>query len=441
VSHSISRRLLFSSLLVLAAFLGLAGTALDQAHRNSTEAALREELQAHVYALLAAADEDAAGRMRLPESLPSPAFNRPDSSLYAEVSGEQGRYHWRSASLLGRPALPAVARAPGTRVFRLVDDLAVFELGVSWEDATGTELNYSLAVATARERLASVQQAFRGTLWRWLGAIAAGLLLAQLVVLRWGLRPLHAMTAAVQRIERGESARIEGSVPRELQGLSDNLNALIDDSERRRERVRHSLADLAHSLKTPLAVLRGSAETLADDRAARLIREQTGRIDDIVRYQRQRATVAGGTAVTRPVPLRPIVARIGAGLEKVFADAGIRCEPALPPDLSLRADEGDLFELFGNLLENAFRHAHQRVRVEARREAGEIIVTVDDDGPGFDDAEVARLLRRGERADERHPGEGIGLAVVDEIVRQYRGSLAIDRAPGGGARVRLRLPA
>lgn len=186
---SITRRLLVSNLIVLAAFLGLAGTALDRAFRNSSEAAAREQLQAHVYTLLATANEDDRGRMRLPEVLAAPAFNTPDSGLYAEVEGENGTYHWRSGSLIGKDRRLVAGSLAGETTFRVVPGLAMFEQGVGWEDDTGTSVPYSLAVAMDTRALDAEQQTFRGTLWGWLGGVAALLLVVQTVLARWGWHP------------------------------------------------------------------------------------------------------------------------------------------------------------------------------------------------------------------------------------------------------------
>ena len=437
---SITRRLLVSNLIVLAAFLGLAGTALDRAFRNSSEAAAREQLQAHVYTLLATANEDDRGRMRLPEVLAAPAFITPDSGLYAEVEGENGTYHWRSGSLIGKDRRLVAGSLAGETTFRVVPGLAMFEQGVGWEDDTGTSVPYSLAVAMDTRALDAEQQTFRGTLWGWLGGVAALLLVVQTVLARWGLAPLRAMSAAVRRIENGQTSAIEGDVPRELESLSGNLNSLIRQNRTRQERVRNSLADLAHSMKTPLAILRGTAEQTVDNDLRRAIVEQSERIDQIVSYQRQRAAVAGVSSVTRSVDLAPVLRRLSAGLDKVHRDRGIHCDVSVRDPLTLRADEGDLFELFGNLLENAYKHAVKRVAIVGRHERDRIEIRIEDDGPGIAPDEVARLLRRGERADLRHPGEGIGLAVVDEIVRQYAGTLHIERAGLGGASVRVQLP-
>jgi two-component system sensor histidine kinase PhoQ len=441
VNLSITRRLLISNLLILAAFLGLAGAALDRAFRTSSEAVTQEQLQAYVFALLGAADTDQAGLMRLPQSLPAPAFNQPDSGLYAEVRGEAGAYHWRSGSLIGRAEELVRPTRPGETAFRLTPELALFDQGITWEDRAGQAVDYAITVAMDRGRLDAEQSGFRSTLWTWLGGVALLLLLAQLVSARWGLTPLREMAAAVRRVEDGAADRIKGEVPRELRGLSDNLNSLLEQSRARQERVRNSLADLAHSMKTPLAVLRGSVEQ-AEDRALRaLIEDQTRRIDEIVTYQRQRAAVAGSSGMTRPVALAPVLRRLAASLDKVHGERGLHCEILVDESLRLRFDEGDLFELFGNLMENAYKHCRHKVRVAASEADGGVEITIEDDGRGIPLDDAARLLRRGERADQRHPGEGIGLAVVSEIVRQYGGRLAVEAAGLGGARFRLVFPA
>ncbi len=441
MSRSITRRLLLSNLLILVAFLGFAGVALDNAFRNSVDTGTREKLQAYMYTLLAAAGEDAAGRMRLPKEITAPeAFNRPDSGLYAEVRGEQDRYRWRSASMLGQRTTMIQTTSPGESRFRYADGMAMFDIGIAWDDAYGEPIDYSLTIAIDGRSIEHQQDSFRGTLWVWLGGVALLLLAVQILLLRWGLRPLHDMSDAVRRLEQGESSRIEGPVARELQSLGDNLNSLIALSGQRQERVRNSLADLAHSLKTPLAILRGAAEHRPQDELSTLIDEQTRRIDDIVSYQRQRAAVAGGSGMTRPVAPKPIIERLCASLDKLHHERGIRHDLALADDDRLRADPGDLFELFGNLLENAYKHCRGRVRVVLRHEPRHLLIDIEDDGAGIATEDAERLLQRGERADQRHPGEGIGLAVASEIVRQYGGQLRIEQADLGGARIRLIFP-
>lgn len=431
MSGSISRRLLLASAVLVCLFLGLAGFSLDTAYRESSREALIASLQAHIYTLLAAAQDNPQGRLRMPVGMPTPQLNRPGSGLYASVSGENGHYQWRSGSLLGH-SYPANSEVPvGEKRVRDIDGLVELEQGISWQDYAGHANHYVLSVAADIDSLDDQQANFRHTLWGWLGGVGGLLLLTQLGLVRWSLRPLHRIAESVRAVETGRRERIEGPVPRELLPLTDNLNSLIAQSTARQQRLRHSLSDLSHSLKTPLSVLRGAASG-ADPELSRLIDEHIGRIDDIISYHRQRAAVAGSGALRPPLPVKPIIQRIGDSLQKVHQERALEYQMAISDELALRVDEGDLFELAGNLLENAFKHATRTVRVKA----GVAYLLVEDDGPGIAPDQVQRLLQRGQRADQQHPGEGIGLAVVDEIVRQYGGRLSIRRSALGGAAIR-----
>jgi len=193
-------------------------------------------------------------------------------------------------------------------------------------------------------------------------------------------------------------------------------------------------------MKTPLAVLRGAAEQLDESGLRTQIGDQVQRIDQMVSYQRQRAAVAGTSGVSHPVVLAPILRRLCSSLDKVHHDRDLQCTLQVPERLTLRADEGDLFELFGNLLENAYKHCRHQVHVTMQSQARLLQASIEDDGDGIASEDRQRLLRRGERADQRHPGEGIGLAVASEIIELYGGTLHIDNSALGGAALKLMLP-
>ncbi len=435
---SIGRRLLLVGTLLVAVFAGLAGWSLDSAFRRASETALAERLQAAVYTLLATAREDAQGRLRMPDDLPDPQFNRPDAGRYARIVGLQDGYRWHSRSLLGRelPASPPLATGR-TRLYRS-EGLMLLDQAIAWDDLQGRPLPYLITVASDTGALQAQQQQFRATLWGWLGLLSLLLLGLQLAALRWGLSPLYRIAEAIKRVERGDASELPRKVPVELEPLTRNLSALLQQAQARQERVRNSLADLAHSLKTPLTLLRGAAEEARDcPELARLVEEQVSRIDEIVGYQRQRAAVSGGTGLSPPVPLRPLAERIGRGLARLHAARGVTLELDLPEGLAPRIDQGDLLELLGNLLENAFRHARSRVRLSGSASPPRLVV--EDDGEGIPPEQAQRILQRGVRADQRHPGEGIGLAMVAEILAQYGGDIAIDASPLGGARFTLGL--
>jgi two-component system sensor histidine kinase PhoQ len=447
MSLSIHLRMVIAASFVLAAFFGLSGYALDKAFRASVEVALKDRLQGHVYALLAAADTNASGRMRMPETLPDPRFSNPDSGLYARITGEKGAYRWSSPSLLGRDLEFGSELGAGESRFQLSDSgegLHLFAFGLVWEDNKGRELAYTVVVAESGSGVAAQIGRFRLSLFLWLGGAALLLLIVQGVVLRWGLGPLRKVAQDLRRIKQGESDALDGDYPSELRGLTQNINLLIHHGQASQARYRNSLGDLAHSLKTPLAVLQGAVDSDDEVNLRQAIQEQVPRMSDIVQYQLQRAAAAGRSDMVQAVAVAPVLEKILNTLEKVYLDKGVTCHSELLGKARFFGDEGDLFEILGNILDNAFKYCRSRVRVQAQdisinaSEQSALVISVEDDGPGIGSEEVAELLRRGGRRDQQVPGQGIGLSITDEIVRLYGGQLEIGQSDLGGARITLR---
>ena len=440
--RSLHSRLLLAASLVLAGFLGATGLALDTAFRNSAEAAMQERLQSYIYALLAAADEDSNGHMIPPQALPEPRFSKPDSGLYAVIAEHHGETLWQSESLTGRTIPNAHQQQPGRRQFSelALDDLQLYSLafGVAWEDYAGEEALYTFTVAEDRAGFQAEVDSFRSTLWRWLGGMALGLLLAQGAILRWGLRPLRTVTSDLQSIQQGHSNRLDGQYPRELSGLTSSLNTLIDHSKSVQTRYRNSLDDLAHSLKTPLAILQSSESSGGDVQAEQsLIREQVERMDDIISHQLQRAAVSGRATLAKPVAVDKVVNRLLRTLDKVYLEKNITVERNLDPASSFVGDEADLTEILGNLLENAYKYCHGAVRVSVHALDAGIEILIEDDGPGIAPEQVHAILQRGTRMDESVPGQGIGLSMANEIISVYAGRLEFATSALGGALLRI----
>ncbi len=447
--RSIHSRLLLAASVVLAAFLGLGALALDDAYRDSAENAMQTQLMGQVYALLGAADADSQGRMRLPQSLPDPRFSNPASGLLAQVSGEKGGYHWHSPSAVGRQLPMPNGIPPGQPQFRYLpssEPLYLLSYALLWEDDSGAELAYLFVVAENAAPLQARVAAFRKSILIWLGGAALILLLVQGAVLRWGLKPLRQVAADLRMIETGERGRLEGDYPRELRRLTDGINSMIRHSAASRDRYRNSLGDLAHSLKTPLAVLQGAAEGEDTALLREAVSEQVARMNDIVQYQLKSAAAAGrGAGLAQATALRPILDRLIKTLQKVYQDKAIQCRCEVTAGTLFPGESGDLMECLGNILENAFKYARNRVTVSLDHDAngGEtaaICLCVADDGPGIPASVRERVLRRGERGDQQLPGQGIGLSVASEIVRLYGGELEIGESDWGGAVIRLRMP-
>ncbi len=440
---SLHTRILLAATTVLAAFFGITGLVLDSAYRHSAEAALQERLQGYAYALVAVMEPDAKGEVHITNALPIPRLFTPGSGLYGQVLRNDGRYAWVSPSAAGLAIPFPGGLRRGERRFQQLETpgglrLYSFNLGVSWQEAAGPARSYTFSVAEVLDTLEADIRGFRRTLWGALGMVAVVLLAVQGLILRWGLRPLRQVAAELRDIEAGIKTRLEGRYPRELQALTDNLNALVHSEREHLRRFRHALDDLAHSLKTPLALLRSTVESPSSpEELRRVVEEQVARMSRIIEYQLQRGATSGPSVMAAPVEVRPLVEKVVQALDKVYADKDIAWEIEVPDALRFAGDEADLMEMLGNLLDNACKWCRGRVAVTAREVDRGLEIVVDDDGPGIAADAVQRLLQRGARGDDTVPGHGIGLAMVQDIAAAYGGECRIEAAPMGGARLAL----
>ena len=432
-------RLLVGAALVLLAFLTGAGLAVQRANAESVRAAYFGRLQSTIYLLLAAAELNASGALLMPQAFAEPRLSLPGSGLYAGIYNVLRGDRWQSASALGQQLPFRRSLQAGQWRNETLDEGGGSFLSVSYAvtwKASAREVPLVLTVLEDRAAFDREVGAFTRTLWLWLGAAAVLLLLAQLWLLRWGLAPLRRVASEVRRIEEGEQSRIEGRYPAEISGLTDNLNTLIQQERVRQTRHRDALSFLAHSLKTPLAVLRSALAEPAHLPAT--VAQQVSRMDDIVQHQLARAIAGGAARFAPPLLLVPVVERIRDALAKVYAEKALGFSVECSPDLAWRIDEGDLFEMLGNLLDNAAKWTRSRVEVRVWREAGRLCISIEDDGPGFTDTES--VLRLHVRGDERVPGHGVGLAVVSDLVASHQGELKLVRSLMSGARVDIVLP-
>ena len=448
--HSFTVRLLIAASVVLIAFLGLTGWVLDRAFRDSALVAVQDRLQAQIYILLGAAELDDKRSLTLPKALAEARYSNPGSGLYALVVDKEGQRIWRSDSLLGMQLgeLPS-APAPGvTRFTELTtpaaDTLFAFGFTVSWQIKANAYQRYTFWVAETRQSFTAQVNHFRRSLWTWLLAVAVVLLAVQGIILRWSLLPLRRIARQVSEIEAGQREALSGSYPIELQPLADNLNNLVDRSRNHLERYRNALADLAHSLKTPLAVLRSSVDTPPSQQdLLNTVQSQVKRMNETVDYQLQRAAAAGHIALTKPIAITPIVHKITDSLAKVYRDKTLQFELQLAQNARFYGDEGDLMEILGNLTDNACKWARRKVRVKLEQQAkAPLSLSIEDDGPGIPADKVDLILNRGGRADPNTPGHGIGLAIVKDIVENvYGGRVSITASELGGACVQVQITA
>jgi len=274
------------------------------------------------------------------------------------------------------------------------------------------------------------------------------LVLAQLLMLFLGFRPLRQVARDVGRVESGQAPRLEGRYPRELEPLTRNVNRLLETEKSNQERIRNALDSLAHSLKTPLAVIQAGLE-LHGGEAAKPMRNAADEMHHLIATRLERARVSARRTLAEPVSVQPQVKRILDSLQKVYSQKRIEAELILDENLLFFGEQRDLLELVGNLLDNAFKYGKGKVRISAgaldpdATRAG-LWLAVEDDGAGIRESQWERLLQRGirgdERANEHVDGHGLGLAIVTELVAAYGGEVSIDRSALGGAKLRVEIP-
>ena len=457
---SLQARSLLAAGVALAAFLGFTGFALDEAIYQTLRSALHDRLQSYAYSYIANSDVGRSKRWLPPEIGPGP-FDRPGTGLYAGVLGPVDvdgakSDHWRSPSAVGRDLPFDGAMKKGEERFIGPLDtpqgkIYLYSMGVDWEVPNrGGALDLTIHIAEDAELLENQRAVFRQSLFVYLGGFSLLLLVLLLGTLRWSLRPLRRVAIDLARVERGEREHLSAAdYPRELAGLASNLNEFVDSEREHLQRYRNTLADLAHSLKTPLAVIRNELESGATGESMRwTVLEQAGRMEQIVAYQLSRAATSGRTTFAAPIPLQPPAEEVVASLEKVYAAKNILCEFEIDPKARFYGEEGDLLELLGNLLENAFKWARSRVlfsataqSVRGSRRVG-LELSIEDDGPGVRPDQVEHLLLRGVRGDERVQGHGIGLSIVQDLLKAYRGTLEVTHSETlGGAKFTLRFGA
>ena len=452
MTRSLTSRLLLIATLALLLFLCLVGFALDRAFQSRTEVSYRNQLQSQVYGLLAAMEVDQQGTMRVASNLPEPRYERPDSGLYAEVTDAAGKVLWRSGSNLGRRLPADVLPAVGAIRFQRLPwdgsgEVFLFQHGVAWELDDGAR-PFVVRVAQSLDFYRDEVGSFRRTLLLWLGGLGLLLLALQAILLRWTLSPLRQVVSEVSAVERGEKTTLSQDYPQEISILTSHLNEFMSSAQRQKERYRNALGDLAHSLKTPLAVVGALAENKdRDTSSSEEIRQCVAEMREIVDYQLQRAvSYSGASLLTSPIDVSGQVDKVIRSLGKVYRDKNVECRSNIEDGTLFYGEAGDLYEVMGNLLDNAYKWCTRRVVVSARplhdsntRRPG-LEISVEDDGPGIEEARRRGVLQRGVRGDTRKDGQGIGLTMTGEIVAGYGGDLEIGASRWGGAKVTLSLP-
>lgn len=275
--------------------------------------------------------------------------------------------------------------------------------------------------------------------------VAAFCMLFGFLQVRRGMSPINQLRNRLTAVHKGIAARVEGSYPSEVQPLVDDLNALIEERERRVARAVAKAGDLAHGLKTPLAVLAHEAHQAQVAGHAQLAAEIEQQIDRMRRQIDYHLAHARSAAYAASPAARSSIATSAEGLlralKRLHAERGLHIEIDAPASHAFRGQREDLDEMLGNLLDNACKWARTQVGLTCSKVGEQIVIAVDDDGSGIEPSMRETVMRRGVRADEAAQGSGLGLAIVRDLAEMYGGSISLEESPMGGTRARLTLPA
>ena len=420
------------------------GVLLTDLYSRTLDATLTDTLDFHVEslagALLEAGDPQDDGI-----ALADPRFERPRSGWYWIIRGEDGGLINLSTSVVGidLPAVGAAADAMG-RSTEVINDPFGTQLRMVERSVTLDDTTYRITVAGNLTEVLKLVADFRDQAFIVLGAVGIMLAVMSAIVGRIALRPIARLSKAVEAVREGESAEVSGTYPTEIAPLAEEVNELLRSNVQIIERARNQVGNLAHGLKTPIAVLRNEAHArkgaLAD-----IVASETEKMSNMVSTYLERARLAARTSVVgKKADATMIMLRLTRVMRKIHPDVTIAFQR---PDASLpwfRGDEADFEEMAGNLLDNACKWSRGQVGVRLGSVRGEkgtlLLMRIDDNGPGLSEADAQKVLRRGVRLDEKTPGTGLGLDIVKELVDVYGGELELKRSQLGGLLVELRLP-
>jgi signal transduction histidine kinase len=453
---SIARRMLLTAAILSAIVLVVAGWSLQALYRSETDRQLNNDIRVTIDTLANAVDSYSSGEPKYDDGK-LPRAEQFDMTLkgrywaYLYIDGQNtvvgGRVSRSFANVRPEPSPQLIRQAlasPGQTVFEDEPGIGPAErqirVGMQAVKLPDRVLPILLFVGIDRTLYDEAVSRFAITLGIALGVLALGIMAGIFVVIRYGLRPLHEIEDKLHDVRAGRRDRLDGEYPGELSPLVKEINTLINQNRKVVDRARTHVGNLAHALKTPLAVLRN--ESRGDDRVSEIVRRQTDAMTQNVQHYLKRAQAAAQAEVLGArTEIKEPLEGIGRMLERLHRDKNVSVEVDADPRAVFRGEKGDFDELVGNLMDNAAKWCKSRVEVKVTRSDDGVTVIVDDDGPGLAVEHRTKALERGKRLDESEPGTGLGLSIVTELADIYGGSLHLEDSPLGGLRARLELPA
>lgn len=448
--RSLFARLLLSGALWALPLLIAGAIGLSAVYRSAVYRDLDDSLTAVTTSLIASAQVEPGGRITAPLRFADPRFDRVLSGRYWQIGGGAGEAPLaRSDSLwdqqldLPRSIAEELRAAPGRRTFATEGPNGE-RLRVVAESIIFPGLTEPVIVAAAADRgpaERAVRQFTIAAVWLLFG-FAAILILALIFQTRLGLAPLVRLREAVADVREGRVEKLQGGYPVEIAPLADELNSLIGHNREVVERARTHAGNLAHALKTPIAVLLNESAGREDEYGKLVWRQADAMAHQVDHHLRRARAAARGRASGARTPAAPVLSDLARTVGRIYRDKALDIEAECPPQLVFHGERQDLEEMIGNLLDNAAKWAKSAVRARVTALPGtELEIRIEDDGPGLPAARRAEALQRGARLDETAPGTGLGLAIVSDLAEAYGGGLSLEDSLMGGLAAVLRLPA
>ena len=441
-------RLSLAAALSIIAALTLSGYFLLYLFERHVTRRVDQELQVYVKQLAATLEVKEISGIYLSTPLADPRFDRPLSGLYWQIEDANGIV-LRSRSLwdqtLTLPKLDVAHHSPQTYTLTGPNnEQLIAKSQVIFLDSTAGDRAFRLSAALNKKEISAAREAFTGDLLRALGLLGATLLAAAVLQIFFGLRPLGQIRQRINDVRTGSASRLEGEFPTEVQSLVGEVNALMTANDTAVARARDSAADLAHGLKTPLAVLQAESRQLADnnqaqaaDEIAQQVEQMRSRVERHLAVVRMRGQTTG--AIGRTSPADNIQKIVNAMRTQPRGDT-LTWNVSVADHLAVAMDTQDFFEVFGNILDNARKWASTKVGIAAHEKGNTVEIDVTDDGPGVPDEKIPEILGRGGRLDEQKTGAGLGLAIATKVVEAYGGTLTLSTNTPKGLVMRVVLP-
>ena len=436
---SLRLRSIFFAVVILAFFAPFTVIILDEAYTESLTQAKMSELRLMNLGLLSAFELD-GDQPYMPEILYEEQLNLPGSG-YLGVIVFRDEVIWQSASALEYTfSSPEIEVAVGNELFlesftpAFKENASYFVYAFTAEFASSRDFEpVRFYIFNDKALFESERRTFINTTWQWIFTLCFVLLVFIIVGVSVVLLPVRKLIAEISQTANGVKPQLNSRYPVEFDSLKQSINGLLQSEAAQRARYKNSLGDLAHSLKTPLAVASGNPELPTE------VDEALKQIDQIIKRQLKRAS-AGKSGWQKAVPITPLLHKLADAMDKVYQEKALNIEFDVDENIAFKGDETDLMELCGNLLDNACKAAKRNVIVYGEINEKWLILKVDDDGPGIPNDKKAFLLERGARLDTYAEGHGIGMALAADLVSIYEGRMHIEDSTLGGASIIIEFP-